>query len=64
MFDHTDYNKKCNKLYGILYYLTFKKMENLKKRGYFIKYIWESDWNKFKSGADKSPNIQNYGFDK
>ena len=26
--------------------------------GYNVKYIWESDWNKFKNGPDKILTIQ------
>lgn len=61
LFDAEDYNYTCHKTYGVLYYLTFKKFNLLKRKGYNIKYIWESDWKKFKAGFDKIPNIKEYG---
>jgi hypothetical protein len=36
---------------------TFKKLKKLKSLGYNVKYIWQDDWNKFKRGTEKIPNI-------
>jgi len=51
-----DYNPTCNKTFGELYKNTIKKLTILKKH-YTVKYIWESDWKRFKSGIDTIPNI-------
>lgn len=52
-----DLNEIAHKTFGELYQNTFKKFDKLKSLGYNIKYIWESDWNKFKVGKNKFPNI-------
>ncbi len=52
-----DYNKTCKKTFGKLYQDTINKFHTLKFGGYCIKYIWETDWKKFKSGIDCVPNI-------
>ena len=59
-FKRNNYNKICHKTYGDLYNFTFNKFKKLKQLGYKIRYIWENDWNKFKNGIDKSPNIITY----
>ena len=51
------YNPTCNKTFGELYENTKKRFSKLKNLGYKIKYIWESDWKRFKSGIDIIPKI-------
>jgi len=62
-FDPQEHNKICHKTYGELYDESMRKMRRLMEKGYNIKYIWESDWKKFKDGLDKIPNIKEYGID-
>jgi hypothetical protein len=50
-------NPTCKKTYGELYFNTIDNFRKLKKLGYAVKYIWESDWKKFKSGLNKIPHI-------
>jgi len=50
-------NKSVNKTYKELYDYTFHRFKNIKTIGYNINYIWESDWNTFKDGLTKKPNI-------
>jgi Zn finger protein HypA/HybF involved in hydrogenase expression len=50
-------NQINKKTFGELYNATLLKFDTLKKLGYTIKYIWESDWNNFRNGIDKTPNI-------
>ena len=57
IYDRKKYNPTCNKTYGKLYNLTLDKFRKLKKEGYNVKYIWESDWKKFRKGIDTFPNI-------
>ena len=52
-----DINPACKKSYGELYENTIKKFELLKNCGYNVRYVWESDWKKFKRGIDKTPHI-------
>ena len=54
------YNQTCHKTFGKLYENTFNTLNKLKSLGYNVKYIWESDWKKFKGGIDKIPNIISY----
>jgi len=56
-FKSTYFNQRCKKTAGELYIETINKFDALKSLGYNIKYIWESDWKKFKCGNDKFPNI-------
>ena len=56
-FEFKKYNQICHKTFGELYENTIRKFELLKNNGYNIKYIWETDWKKFKDGIDKTPNI-------
>jgi hypothetical protein len=48
IFNLNDINKTCKKTFGELYNNTFKKLNDLKNRGYEVKYIWESDWKRHK----------------
>lgn len=59
-FNSFDFNKHCNLTFGELYNSTFHKFEKLKRMGYNIKYIWESDWNKYKKGVEIKPKIISY----
>lgn len=56
-FSHNDVNKTVGKKFGELYKETFTKFKILKDDGYKVNYIWESDWNRFVSGKDLTPNI-------
>lgn len=60
IFNHSEYNKICHKTFGQLHEETFKRFKKLKSFGYTIKYIWETDWNKFKRKSSKTPNILIY----
>lgn len=51
-FKSTDLNKHTKTTFGELLKKTFKKFDNIKKNGYSVKYVWESDWNKFKLNND------------
>jgi|ERR1035437_92019 hypothetical protein len=57
IFEHNNTNKICNKTFGELYVNTFNKLNNLKKMGYTVKYIWEYDWKKFKKDESNIKNI-------
>ena len=57
VFNPDDYNKICHRTYGELCERTFDRLQRLKDAGYTVKYIWENDWNKFRTGLDKVPNI-------
>ena len=57
LFEGSVYNEVCQKTHKELYDDTFTRLNNLKSIGYTIKYIWENDWNNFKNGIDKEPNI-------
>lgn len=62
---HGNLNKyPCEKLhpkrkitYGELNYKTMSNLNKVKSLGYEVKYIWESDWNKFKRGEHSSPRL-------
>ena len=59
-FDPSDVNKKTNVKFQELYNTTFKKFEFLKSKGYNIKYIWETDWLKFKKDNASTLKILEY----
>ena len=40
-----------------MYKNTMTRLKKIKSLGYNIKYIWENDWNNFKRGIEKFPNI-------
>ena len=47
-FNPNDIHHFCKKTYGQLYENTFSTMKKVKSLGYNVKYIWETDWLKFK----------------
>lgn len=49
IYNPKDYNQICHKTFGELYSDTFKRFRKLKKLGYKVNYIWESDWENIKS---------------
>ena len=49
-FKSSDVNIFVNKTFKNLYEETVNRFINLKTDGYIVKYIWESDWKKFKCG--------------
>jgi hypothetical protein len=51
IFDANLQNKVIKKSFGELYQKTINKENILKKAGYKVISIWESDWNKIKSGT-------------
>ena len=51
-------NEICKKTYGELNKETFDRLNALKLRGYDVKYIWESEWKKFKNGEVKKLNLK------
>lgn len=61
VFNKEDYNQTCHKTYGELYKKTKDKFQKLTKRGYKLKFVWESEWNNFKSGRSVCPQITEYG---
>ncbi len=60
IFNSKDYNKTCHKMFGELYENTNKKFNKLKSLGYNVKYIWESDWKKYKNNTNIKPKIVTY----
>jgi len=58
-FNPYDRNEINGKLFCELYMSTFNRFDKLKRLGYNIKYIWESDWNKFKNNTSQL-NIMTY----
>lgn len=60
IYKPNEYNQKCKKTFGKLYQNTFKKFDKLKSFGYNIKYIWESDWKKFKDNIVPEPDIKTF----
>ena len=59
-FNSNDYNKVCHKTFGELYENTLKKLNKLKESGYFVKYIWESDWDAWNEDISKNIPIIEY----
>jgi hypothetical protein len=59
-YDKLKVNKSTKKLFGELYENTFKMLNKVKCLGYNVKYIWEADWKRFKSGVDTEPKIITY----
>lgn len=47
-YKREEFNKKYRKTYGELYDNTFKRFDEIKEKGYYISYIWEMDYEKFK----------------
>jgi hypothetical protein len=56
-YNQNEINVKCHKTFGELYVDTINKFKKLKSLGHGIKYIWENDWKRFKSGIDFIPKI-------
>ena len=54
-FDFDDINKKCHKTFGELYNNTTEKLKRLKKCGFNVKYIWESEWDTWESPVSPIP---------
>jgi predicted nucleic-acid-binding Zn-ribbon protein len=57
IFNSTEYNKMCKMNFGKLYDKTFERLHSLKRRGYNVKYIWESEWKKFCVGIEGVPPL-------
>ncbi len=57
-YNHNDINKVCNKTFKKLYDETVDRFIFLKENGYNVKYIWESDWEKFRSNKCNILNIK------
>ena len=57
IFSKNNINCNVKKTFGELHKNTFRRLDNLKSRGYNIKWIWESDWNKFRNKIHKSLKI-------
>lgn len=53
-----DIHPLIKKTYKKIREQTFCRLKYLKDCGYNIKYVWESDWNKYKRGKTNSPKIQ------
>lgn len=56
-FNPSNIHPKNGISFGQLYKETFITLNKLKSLGYTVKYIWESEWNRFKRGIDPIPNI-------
>lgn len=52
------YNIDAHLSFGDLYIRTMKRFEKIKLCGFRIKYIWESDWKRYKTGLVINPQIQ------
>lgn len=59
-YNPSQYNQICHKTFGELYENTFRVLNKMKSLGYNVKYIWESDWKKFKDKKTNIPNIINH----
>ena len=57
---HNSENRVSKKSFKSLYLDTFKRFDLLKKQGYIIKYIWETDWMVFKNNTTQPMNILIY----
>jgi len=56
-FNSNQMNELCKSPFGKLYLNTIKRFDLLKRMGYNIKYIWESDWKDFVKGFSNQPNL-------
>lgn len=56
-YNLNDINKVCNKTFRELYNNTFKKLNDLRIKGYKVKYIWENDWKKLHKKRNILPLI-------
>jgi hypothetical protein len=59
-FNPDDYNKTCKTTFGILHHETLKKFDMFVRRGYTVRYVWESDWKNFIHKKDPTPKILEY----
>jgi len=59
-FHPNDYNKTCHKTFGELYNDTFRKFKIFLGKNYIVKYIWETDWIKYKCGEPIELCIKTY----
>ena len=60
-YNSFDINKSCKKTFGELYNATIDRFEYLKKLGFHILYIWETDWRLFKRECISGvPKIQTF----
>lgn len=59
-YDFNKMNKSCNETYGKLYQKTINKFDALKRLGYKIQYIWETDWKAYEQGKTSLPQILHY----
>jgi len=60
LYCQTNINKCNKKTFGQLYQETLNRFGHLKDLGYSIYYVWEHDWNRFRSGVDLIPKILCY----
>jgi len=56
-FNHKKLNKSVKITFGSLYEKTFKRLNELKKGNFTVKYIWESDWYRFVKNPDSKLKI-------
>ena len=57
LYDADKIHPKTKITFGKMYKNTMTRLKKIKSLGYNIKYIWENDWNNFKRGIEKFPNI-------
>lgn len=57
VFDPSKLNLRAGKTYGELYKETFARLHKLTNGGYFVKYVWEKDWNQFRQKKTDTLNI-------
>lgn len=58
--DNINYSVTPHTLFGALYDKTFNRFLHLKQHGYNIKYIWESEWDKFIKDNNQKLNLMHY----
>ncbi len=63
IYNENTYNQTCKKTFGELFKLTKNKFKQLTSNGYKIKYIWESDWKKFKKNKVKTLHLNEFKHD-
>ena len=59
-YDRKERNLLCKKTFGELYDYTFLRFQKLKELGYKVKYIWENDWERYKTGKDKTLQLKEF----
>jgi len=60
LYPATDVNKKTKMAFGELLNKTFLRFDKIQNMGYKIRYIWENDWKKWKSGKTEKLLIETY----